>query len=62
VLFELSGPKAPGEFAVVHLAYSGRERTGRFPETTLFPTFDDWVVRCMTPEADDWQLTESAQE
>lgn len=59
VLFELFGVSTPGEFAVVHLAYSGRERTGRFPSTTIFPTFQDWVARCMTPDSDEWQLTET---
>jgi hypothetical protein len=59
VLFELFGPHAPGEFAVVHLAFAGRERTGQFPTTVLFPNFQDWAARCMYPEADDWDVTES---
>ena len=58
VLFELFGARAPGEFAVVHLAFAGRERTGQFPSTRVFPTFQDWVAQCMQPEADEWEETE----
>ena len=58
VLFELFGTRAPGEFAVVHLAFAGRERTGQFPSTTIFPTFQLWVAECMQPEANEWEESE----
>jgi len=57
-LFELFGSRAPGEFAVVHLVFgSRRESNPAFPGATVFSTFQDWVVRCMQPEADDWDET-----
>ena len=58
-LFELFGARAPGEFAVVHLVFGGRRETNPiWPETRVFPTFQDWVAHCMQPEADEWEETE----
>ena len=58
VLFELFGPDAPGEFAVVHLAWAGRERTARFPRTAVYATFQHWVGECMDPQANEWEAIE----
>jgi len=59
VLFELSGNSAPAAFAVVHLTWSGKpDLTPNFPETHLYSTFSDWIDRCMTPDAQDWELSE----
>jgi hypothetical protein len=60
VLFELFGGDAPSEFAVVHLTWSGHpDQFPSFPSTELYLTFAQWVAHCMTPDADDWNLTES---
>jgi hypothetical protein len=60
VLFELFGSDAPADFAVVHLTWSGRrDQFPNFPSTELYPTFAHWVANYMTPDADDWDLTES---
>jgi hypothetical protein len=59
VLFELSGENAPAAFAVVHLTWSGKpDQFPEFPSAELYPTFSDWIVGCMLPDADDWELTE----
>jgi hypothetical protein len=62
VLFELFGPRAPGEFAVVHLAWSGRECAGQFPSTSVFRTFQHWAIERMGPEADEWEETKRSYE
>ena len=53
VLFELFGDHAPGEFAKVHLVWSGK-----YPRITVYPTFQHWVSECMQPEADEWETVE----
>jgi hypothetical protein len=59
VLFELSGENAPAAFAVVHLTWSGKpDQFPEFPSTELYLTFSDWIARGMTPDANDWELTE----
>jgi hypothetical protein len=63
VLFELLDNDAPAAFAVVHLTWSGKpDWHPLFPSTELYSTFPDWIARCMTPEADDWQLSEQSSE
>jgi hypothetical protein len=51
VLFYL-GESAPS-FAVVHLSYQP-EKDPKWPETSLFDSFDSWVEQCMIPEAEDF--------
>ena len=58
VLFALSGEAAPGAFAVVHLTWNDHpNQFPTFPETQLYPTFTDWIINCMLPDADDWELS-----
>ncbi len=58
VLFELLGERAPAALAVVHLTWSGKEdRDPRFPWVELYDSFTDWTVRCMLPDAENWNLS-----
>jgi hypothetical protein len=59
VLFALSGGDAPAPLAVVHLTWSGHpDQHPEYPSTALYLTFEGWVARCMTPDAEDWRLSE----
>jgi hypothetical protein len=49
VLFATADPSKP--LAVVHLTWKGHtERDGRWPFTTLFRDWQDWVERCLLPD------------
>ena len=53
VLFEITD--SPAGYAVVHLTWSTKKESDRrFPFTELFPLFDDFVVKRMKPDHEDF--------
>lgn len=41
----------PSPLAVVHLTWTGRpERNTSWPQTTFYPSLEEWVERCMKPD------------
>jgi hypothetical protein len=53
VLFEMLD--GTGRLAVVHLTYSkGRERDPLWPSAEIFRDWEDFVLRRMQPDHDDW--------
>lgn len=58
VLFELIGHAAT--LAVVHLTFTGRpEREPKWPATTLYASIEQWVSRCMMPDAARFEIERS---
>ncbi len=53
VLFRLS--KAGSRYAVVHLAWGGRQSDPAWPSTELFSDWAEFVEKRMTPDREDWE-------
>lgn len=52
VLFVTNDPMAP--LAVVHLTWAGpKESDPRWPLTTLYKDWHDWVKRCLLPDREN---------
>jgi hypothetical protein len=52
ILFLLGG--TPPRFAVVHLTFR-KEIWSTYPVTRLFDSIDDWINRCMLPDAGEYR-------
>ena len=53
ILFEVDGLSE--RFAVVHLTWSGqRDSNSGWPHTELFRDAEDWRLRCMVPDHEDF--------
>ena len=49
VLFATADPSKP--LAVVHLTWAGKaERDPRWPSSTLYQCWQDWMERCLAPD------------
>ena len=49
ILFATADPSKP--LAVVHLTWAGKaERDPRWPSTTIYPSWQDWIERCLVPD------------
>ncbi|MBS0632330.1 MAG: hypothetical protein JSS11_10475 [Verrucomicrobia bacterium] len=44
--------------AVVHLAYAGREKSPKWPDTRIFASLDDWKREGMMPDHNDYHADE----
>ena len=42
---------APPRFAVVHLTYR-KETDPKWPHTVVYDSLDDWIAKCMMPDAE----------
>ncbi len=53
VLFALLAPHPP--LVVIHLVWAGRQETApRRPSTEFYPSWADWIARCMEPDHADY--------
>ena len=53
VLFRIEGRAE--KFAVVHLTWSGKnDQNEGWPSTELFDDAEDWRIRCMIPDHEDY--------
>lgn len=53
VLFVIADASKP--LAVVHLTWAGEtERDPRWPSTTLYQSWQDWIERCLVPDHQEY--------